>query len=161
MIRQLARDLHKEVDVEIVGADTELDRTVIDEIGDPLVHLIRNAMDHGIETPEERETLGKPRKGKIKSEAYHRGNHVFVEITDDDDGIHRERVMNKALHKGGMTEEDIEIMTDTKIYEVVMASGFSTNEEISDVSGRGVGLNVVKNTIESVRGSNTIEAKPN
>src|SRR5699024_3752417 len=87
MIRQLARDLHKEVDVEIVGADTEVDRTVIDEIGDPLVHLIRNAMDHGIETPEERETLGKPRKGKIKLEAYHSGNHVFVEITDDGAGI--------------------------------------------------------------------------
>lgn len=161
MIRQLARDLHKEVDVEIVGADTELDRTVIDEIGDPLVHLIRNAMDHGIETPEERETLGKPRKGKIKLEAYHSGNHVFVEITDDGAGIHKEKVMNKALHKGVITEEDIETMTDTQIYELIMASGFSTNEEISDVSGRGVGLDVVKNTIESLSGSITIEAKPN
>src|SRR5699024_6174601 len=89
MIRQLARDRHREVEVEIVGADTELGRTVIDEIGDPLVHLIRNAMDHGIETPEERETLGKPRKGKIKLEAYHSGNHVFVEITDDGAGIHK------------------------------------------------------------------------
>ncbi|HLR22519.1 MAG TPA: chemotaxis protein CheA, partial [Pseudogracilibacillus sp.] len=161
MIRQLARDLHKEVDVEIVGADTELDRTVIDEIGDPLVHLIRNAMDHGIETPEERETLGKPRKGKIKLEAYHSGNHVFVEITDDGAGIHKEKVMNKALHKGVITEADIETMTDTQIYELIMASGFSTNEEISDVSGRGVGLDVVKNTIESLSGSITIEAKPN
>src|SRR5699024_3705756 len=161
MIRQLARDLHKEVDVEIVGADTELDRTVIDEIGDPLVHLIRNAMDHGIETPEEREALGKPRKVKIKLEAYHSGNHVFVEITDDGAGIHKEKVMNKALNKGVITEADIETMTDTQIYELIMASGFSTNEEISDVSGRGVGLDVVKNTIESLSGSITIEAKPN
>src|SRR5699024_11640157 len=113
MIRDVARDLHEEVDVEIVGGDTELDRTVIDEIGDPLVHLIRNAMYHGIETPEERETLGKPRKGKINLEAYHSGNHVFVEITDDGAGNHKEKVMNNALHKGVITEEDIETMTDT------------------------------------------------
>src|SRR5699024_9015308 len=97
---QSTLDLHKEVDVEIFEADTKIDRTAIDEIGEPLVHLIRNAMDHGIETPEERETLGKPRKGKIKLEAYHSGNHVFVEITDDGAGIHKEKVMNKALHKG-------------------------------------------------------------
>ena len=90
MIRQLARDLHKDVEIEIIGADTELDRTVIDEIGDPLVHLIRNAMDHGIETPEERVKFNKPKQGKITLEAYHSGNHVFVEITDDGAGINKE-----------------------------------------------------------------------
>src|SRR5699024_6274657 len=161
VVRQLARVLHKEEDVEIVGTDTVQERTVIDEIGDLLVHLIRNAMDHGIETPVDRETIVKPRQGKIRFVAYHSGNHVFVEITDDGAGIHKEKVMNKALNKGVITEEDIETMTDTQIYELIMASGFSTNEEISDVSGRGVGLDVVKNTIESLSGSITIEAKPN
>lgn len=160
MIRQLARELQKEVDIDIIGADTELDRTVIDEIGDPLVHLIRNAMDHGIETPEEREALGKPRQGNIKLEAYHSGNHVFMEITDDGAGINKEKVMNKAIQKGVITESEAELMADTQVYELIMASGFSTNEEVSDVSGRGVGLDVVKNTIESLSGSITIDASP-
>ena len=161
MIRQLARDLHKEVNVEIIGADTELDRTVIDEIGDPLVHLIRNAMDHGIETPEERMKLGKPKQGQLTLEAYTSGNHVFVEIIDDGAGINKEKVKNKAIEKGVITESDAEAMTDNQIYELILASGFSTNEVISDVSGRGVGLDVVKNTIESLGGSITIDATPN
>lgn len=160
MIRQLARDLDKEVEIEIIGAETELDRTVIDEIGDPLVHLIRNAMDHGIETPTERDQLGKPRQGKITLEAYHSGNHVFVEISDDGAGINKEKVKNKAIAKGVVTESEAEVLTDHQIYELILASGFSTNEEISDVSGRGVGLDVVKNTIESLGGSISIDAVP-
>src|SRR5690554_5205408 len=132
MIRQLARELHKEVEIEIIGAETELDRTVIDEIGDPLVHLIRNAMDHGIETPTERDQLGKPRQGKITLEAYHSGNHVFVEISDDGAGINKEKVKNKAIAKGVVTESEAEVLTDHQIYELILASGFSTNEEISD-----------------------------
>lgn len=159
MIRQLARDLHKDVEIEIIGADTELDRTVIDEIGDPLVHLIRNAMDHGIETPEERVKFNKPKQGKITLEAYHSGNHVFVEITDDGAGINKEKVINKAIEKSVITEAEAETLSDTQVYELIMASGFSTNEVISDVSGRGVGLDVVKNTIESLGGSITIEAQ--
>src|SRR5699024_5687524 len=117
MIRQLARDLHKEVEIEIIGADTELDRTVIDEIGDPLVHLIRNAMDHGIETPEVRSQLGKPQQGTITLEAYHSGNHVFVEITDDGAGINKEKVKNKAIEKGVITEAEAETLKDQQIYE--------------------------------------------
>src|SRR5699024_11200207 len=100
MIRQLARELHKDVEIKVKGADTELDRTVIDEIGDPLVHLIRNAMDHGIETPRERIDVGKPEKGTIQLEAYHSGNHVFVEISDDGAGIHVDKVKEKAIEKG-------------------------------------------------------------
>ncbi|MEI3608135.1 chemotaxis protein CheA [Pseudogracilibacillus sp. SO10305] len=159
MIRQLARDLNKEVSIEIIGAETELDRTVIDEIGDPLVHLIRNAIDHGIEMPEERERKGKDREGKITLKAYHSGNHVFVEIVDNGAGINKQKVLQKALEKGVVSPQEAESLTDQQIYELILASGFSTNEEISDVSGRGVGLDVVKTTIESLGGAISIDAE--
>ncbi|MFP3508297.1 chemotaxis protein CheA [Peribacillus sp. SIMBA_075] len=161
MVRQLARDLNKKVDLEIIGAETELDRTVIDEIGDPLVHLLRNAMDHGVETPEERLAKGKNEDGKILLKAYHSGNHVFIEIDDDGAGINKERVLNKALSNGILTKETAATLTDKQIYELIFASGFSTAETISDVSGRGVGLDVVKNTIESLGGSVTIDSREN
>ncbi|CAH0223877.1 Chemotaxis protein CheA [Peribacillus simplex] len=161
MVRQLARDLNKKVNLEINGAETELDRTVIDEIGDPLVHLLRNAMDHGIETPEERLEKGKNEEGKILLKAYHSGNHVFIEIEDDGAGINKDRVLNKALSNGILTKETAATLTDKQIYELIFASGFSTAETISDVSGRGVGLDVVKNTIESLGGSVTIDSKEN
>ncbi|MFF2457497.1 chemotaxis protein CheW [Peribacillus simplex] len=161
MVRQLARDLNKKVNLEINGAETELDRTVIDEIGDPLVHLIRNAMDHGIETTEERLAKGKNEEGKILLKAYHSGNHVFIEIEDDGAGINKDRVLNKALSNGILTKETAATLTDKQIYELIFASGFSTAETISDVSGRGVGLDVVKNTIESLGGSVTIDSKEN
>ncbi|MBT2603332.1 chemotaxis protein CheA [Bacillus sp. ISL-53] len=161
MVRQLARDLNKKVNLEINGAETELDRTVIDEIGDPLVHLIRNAMDHGIETPEERLAKGKNEEGKILLKAYHSGNHVFIEIEDDGAGINKDRVLNKALSNGILTKETAASLTDKQIYELIFASGFSTAETISDVSGRGVGLDVVKNTIESLGGSVAIDSKEN
>src|SRR5699024_1659989 len=159
MIRQLARDLNKEVAIEIIGAETELDRTVIDEIGDPLVHLIRNAIDHGIEMPDERVANGKDREGTITLEAYHSGNHVFVEISDNGAGINKDIIAGKAIEKGIVTEKELESYTDQQIYELILASGFSTNEQISDVSGRGVGLDVVKTTIESLGGSVSIDAK--
>ncbi|ASS93210.1 chemotaxis protein CheA [Peribacillus simplex] len=161
MVRQLARDLNKKVNLEINGAETELDRTVIDEIGDPLVHLLRNAMDHGIETPEVRLEKGKNEEGKILLKAYHSGNHVFIEIEDDGAGINKDRVLNKALSNGILTKETAATLTDKQIYELIFASGFSTAETISDVSGRGVGLDVVKNTIESLGGSVTIDSKEN
>ncbi|MFD4815214.1 chemotaxis protein CheW [Peribacillus butanolivorans] len=161
MVRQLARDLNKKVDLEIIGAETELDRTVIDEIGDPLVHLLRNAMDHGIETPEERLAKGKNEEGKILLKAYHSGNHVFIEIDDDGAGINKDLVLNKAFSNGILTKEAAATLTDKQIYELIFASGFSTAETISDVSGRGVGLDVVKNTIESLGGSVTIDSKEN
>lgn len=159
MVRQLSRDLKKKINLEIIGAETELDRTVIDEIGDPLVHLIRNALDHGIESPEERLTAGKPETGSVELRAYHSGNHVFIEIEDDGAGIDRERVLQKAISKGVVTEEASHSMTDNQINELILASGFSTAEVISDVSGRGVGLDVVKSTIESLGGSISIESE--
>ncbi|KPL61115.1 chemotaxis protein CheA [Rossellomorea vietnamensis] len=158
MVRQLARDLNKKIELEIIGAETELDRTVIDEIGDPLVHLIRNALDHGIEMPELRLENGKPEQGTVKLKAYHSGNHVFIELEDDGAGINKARVLEKAIQKGIVTDEAAHTLTDRQIYELILASGFSTAEQISDISGRGVGLDVVKATIESLGGSITIDS---
>ncbi|MGD6965074.1 chemotaxis protein CheW [Rossellomorea vietnamensis] len=158
MIRQLARDLNKKIELEIIGAETELDRTVIDEIGDPLVHLLRNAIDHGIETPEIRRQNGKPDEGKVTLKAYHSGNHVFIEISDNGGGISREKVLKKAISQGVVSEEAASALTDRQVYELILASGFSTAETISDISGRGVGLDVVKATIESLGGSITIDS---
>ncbi len=158
MVRQLARDLNKKINLEIVGAETELDRTVIDEIGDPLVHLIRNALDHGVERPEIRVANGKPEEGTVELRAYHSGNHVFIELEDDGAGINRDTVLAKAISKGIVTSESALTMTDKQVFELIMASGFSTADTISDVSGRGVGLDVVKSTIESLGGSITIDS---
>lgn len=159
MVRQLARDLDKKINLEIIGAETELDRTVIDEIGDPLVHLIRNALDHGVETPAERIAKGKPEEGTVTLRAYHSGNHVFIELEDDGAGVNRSRVLKKAIERGIVTEEVADSMTDKQVAELILASGFSTAESITDVSGRGVGLDVVKSTIESLGGHITIESK--
>ncbi|CAM3076901.1 chemotaxis protein CheA [Filibacter tadaridae] len=159
MVRQLARDLDKKVDLDIVGAKTELDRTVIDEIGDPLVHLIRNALDHGIESPAERLAAGKPEEGTITLRAYHSGNHVFIELEDDGAGVNRKKVIAKAISNGILTPETAETLTNRQVAELILATGFSTAEKISDVSGRGVGLDVVKSTIESLGGFITIKSK--
>lgn len=161
MVRQLSRDLNKKIELKIVGAETELDRTVIDEIGDPLVHLIRNSVDHGIESPEVRRAKGKPEEGTVELRAYHSGNYVFIEIEDDGAGINRDKVLAKALSKGIVTHEQSLTMTDKQINELIMASGFSTADVISDVSGRGVGLDVVKTTIESLGGNISIESTQN
>jgi two-component system chemotaxis sensor kinase CheA len=159
MVRQLARDLNKKMNLEIVGAETELDRTVIDEIGDPLVHLIRNALDHGIETPEVRRAGGKPEEGNVILKAYHSGNHVFIEIEDDGAGINREKVLEKAIAKKVISPQAAAGLSDKQVYELIFASGFSTAEKISDISGRGVGLDVVKNTIESLGGTVTVDSE--
>ncbi|MEK4424448.1 chemotaxis protein CheA [Solibacillus sp. FSL K6-1523] len=161
MVRQLSRDLNKKITLDVIGAETELDRTVIDEIGDPLVHLIRNSVDHGIESPEERRAKGKPEEGTVQLRAYHSGNYVFIEIEDDGAGINRDRVLAKALSRGIVTHEQSLTMTDKQINELILASGFSTAEVISDVSGRGVGLDVVKTTIESLGGNISIDSTQN
>jgi len=161
MVRQLSRDLNKKINLEIIGAETELDRTVIDEIGDPLVHLIRNSLDHGIESPEVRREKGKPEVGTVKLQAYHSGNYVFIEIEDDGAGINREKVLNKAISKGIVSREQAQSLTDRQVNELIFASGFSTADVISDISGRGVGLDVVKTTIESLGGNITIDSTEN
>ncbi|MCP3739114.1 chemotaxis protein CheW [Rossellomorea sp. BNER] len=159
MVRQLAKELNKKIELEIIGAETELDRTVIDEIGDPLVHLIRNALDHGIEATDVRVKIGKPEIGTVQLKAYHSGNHVFIEIEDDGAGISQEKVISKAVSRGIITEEMASTLSNRQVNELIMASGFSTAETISDISGRGVGLDVVKSTIESLGGSITIDSE--
>ncbi|WP_062105057.1 chemotaxis protein CheA [Bacillus niameyensis] len=158
MVRQLAKDLNKQLDLQIFGAETELDRTVIDEIGDPIVHLLRNAIDHGIEKPEIRESQSKSATGTIYLKAYHSGNHVFIEIEDDGAGINRNKVIDKAISKGIITKSQAKSLSDQEAFELIMAPGFSTADTISDISGRGVGLDVVKSTIQSLGGSIAIES---
>lgn len=158
MIRDLAKSLDKKIDLVITGAETELDRTVIDEIGDPLVHMLRNSVDHGIETVEERIKAGKPETGTIHLRAYHSGNHVFIEVEEDGRGINPEGVLKSAIKKGVVSEEQGKLMTLDEINNLIFAAGFSTAEKISDISGRGVGLDVVKSKITSLGGNVTIDS---
>ncbi|MFZ4450529.1 chemotaxis protein CheW [Salibacterium aidingense] len=159
MVRSLSKELGKQVNLEITGAETELDRTIIDEIGDPLVHLIRNSIDHGVEEPHVREAAGKPAQGTVQLRAYHSGNHVFIEIEDDGAGIDQDKIIKKALDNGVVTEDDIEKMSDQQIFGLMFSSGFSTAEEITDISGRGVGLDVVRSTFETLGGSVTVDSE--
>ncbi|RKD75654.1 two-component system chemotaxis sensor kinase CheA [Sinobaca qinghaiensis] len=160
MVRSLSKELGKKIELDIVGADTELDRTIIDEIGDPLVHLLRNSLDHGIETPEVRKQAGKPETGTVTLRAYHSGNHVMIEMEDDGAGINKEKVIDIALSKGIIAAEDVEKKTDQDIYGLLFASGFSTAAEVTDISGRGVGLDVVRNTFESLGGIVSVDSEP-
>ena len=157
MIRDLNRKLDKKMELYMTGEDTELDRTVIDELGDPLMHLLRNSADHGLESNEERVRLGKPEVGSIYLDAYQEGNNVTIEVRDDGAGINVDKVRQKAIDKGTITEQQAETMTDKDFIDLLFRPSFSTADKISDVSGRGVGLDVVKTKIESLGGS--IEAK--
>ncbi|KZD43832.1 MULTISPECIES: chemotaxis protein CheA [Bacillus] len=159
MVRMLAKDLGKKIDLQIKGEDTEVDKIVIDEIGDPLVHLIRNAIDHGIETVENRRDAGKNETGTIKLEAFHSGNHVVIQITDDGNGIHKGKVLEKAIKNGVVTESEANKLTDREVFDLIFQPGFSTAEVVSDLSGRGVGLDVVKHTIHSLGGHLIIDSE--
>lgn len=157
MIRDLTKKLDKKMELFMTGEDTELDRTVIDEIGDPLMHLLRNSADHGLESNEERVKMGKPEVGSIFLDAYQDGNNVVIEVRDDGRGIDLDKVKNKALEKGTITEEQAETMSENDILGLLFRPSFSTAEKITDVSGRGVGLDVVKSKIEGLGGE--IECK--
>lgn len=152
MIRDISRKLGKDIDLVMSGEETELDRTVIDEIGDPLIHLLRNAADHGLETIEERVAIGKPRKGTIKLQAYQDGNSVVIEVEDDGKGINVQAIKNKAVQKGTITKEEAAAMNEQEAIELLFRPSFSTAEKISDLSGRGVGLDVVKSKITELGG---------
>lgn len=158
MIRDLQKELNKKVHLEIIGAETELDRTVIDEIGDPLNHLLRNSLDHGVESPEDRKKAGKPEEGTIELRAFHSGNHVFIEVKDDGAGINKDKVLKKAIERGIVNPANADSMSDKQIHELLFAAGFSTAEVVSDISGRGVGLDVVKSKIESLGGSVSVDS---
>lgn len=159
MVRDLAKELNKEIDFQIEGKETELDRTVIDEIGDPLIHLLRNAVDHGIESPAVRAQMGKPRIGTIVLRARHEGNNVLIEVEDDGSGIDFERVKQKAVDKGLVSSKEAEEMPNEKALELLFSPGFSTSDNVTDISGRGVGLDVAKNKIEALNGEIHVDSK--
>ena len=159
LVRDLARKLKKKVQLIIEGEDTELDRSILDKLEDPLIHLVRNALDHGIEPPEERVMKGKPEVGTIRLFAYHEGDHIVVGIEDDGRGIDPEKIKKKAIEKGLITPEQAAQLSDKEAYELIFMPGFSTAEKVSDVSGRGVGMDVVASTIHSLRGSIEIDSE--
>lgn len=159
MIRDLSKKLNKEMELIMTGEDTELDRTVIDEIGDPLMHMLRNSADHGLEPTIDRLKLGKPKVGTIRLDAYQDGNNVTIEVSDDGAGIDVEKIKRKAVEKGNITEEQAEYMSDKDAVDLLFMPAFSTAEKISDVSGRGVGLDVVKNKIEGLGGDVEVVTK--
>ena len=161
LIRDLSRKLSKDIELVMLGEETELDRTVIDEIGDPLIHLLRNAADHGLETTEERMAIGKPKKGTIKLEAYQDGNSVVIEVQDDGKGIDVNKTRVKAIQKGTVTKEEASTMSDQEIVELLFRPSFSTSEEITDLSGRGVGLDVVKSKITALGGHVEVQTEIN
>ncbi len=159
MVRDLAKQMGKEVNFIIKGEETELDRTFVEEIGDPLLHLLRNAIDHGIEPKEERIAKGKPPIGTIILSARHEGNNVVIEVVDDGRGMDREKIIRKAVERGLIDEAKAATLPDEKVYELVFLPGFSTKDEVSEISGRGVGMDVVKNVVESLNGSVSIESQ--
>ncbi|WP_056934007.1 chemotaxis protein CheW [Thermococcus barophilus] len=159
MVRELARKMGKEVELIIEGADIEVDRTILDKLGDVLVHLLRNAVDHGIEPPEEREKLGKPRTGRVELIARREKSHVEIIVKDDGRGIDPEKVKKKAIEKGLITPEQAAEMSDEEAINLIFLPGFSTAEKVTDVSGRGVGMDVVKEVLKSLNGSIIVQSE--
>jgi two-component system chemotaxis sensor kinase CheA len=158
MVRDLAKARGKDIHLEIAGAETDLDKTIVDEVGEPLMHLVRNCVDHGIEPPDVRESRGKPRHGTIKLNAYHEGNQVIIEISDDGGGIDLQRVREKAIRISVIGENDR--LSDREIVELIFTPGFSTADQVTDVSGRGVGMDVVKKNILRLKGVFDVDSVP-
>jgi len=160
LVRDLARQLGKKVKVEIHGGDTELDRTIINQLSDPILHILRNSIDHGIESIEERLQLGKPETGTILIKSYYRGSDAIIEIKDDGRGLNKETILKKAIEKELLNPSDINHLTDKQIYEFILAPGFSTSTNITELSGRGVGMDVVISSIKELQGSLEIYSEP-
>jgi len=160
MVRDLARQMEKEVELHISGEETELDKTVIEEIGDPLVHIVRNAIDHGMETPADREAKGKPRCGRVELKAYQEGRNIIVSVSDDGKGMDPEALKRSAVEKGLMAPEEAEKLTRSDAFNIIFIPGFSTAKAVSSISGRGVGMDVVKTNISRINGTITIDSEP-
>jgi len=160
LVRDLARELDKDIQFEIEGEDIELDRTILTEISDPLMHILRNAVDHGIESPEEREQAGKPRTGHITLRASRERDHVIIEVEDDGAGLDVEGIREKAVEKGVRSPEELDAMDDSAVYDLVFHPGFSTADEVTDTSGRGVGMDVVHDTVSQLDGSVSVDSEP-
>ncbi len=161
MIRDLSRELNKKIELVLAGEDTELDKSIVEEIGDPLVHIIRNSCDHGIENPEERLAKGKPEEGTISLKAYNEGNQIVIQIDDDGKGLDPEMLKQKAYEKGLITEKEVETMSDKEAFTLIFRPGFSTAASVTSVSGRGVGMDVVKTNIEKLNGIIDIDSEIN
>lgn len=159
MVRDISRELNKEINLIIEGEETELDRTVIDEIGDPLMHILRNSVDHGVEHADERRAAGKNSAGEVKLIASHEGNNVVIDIEDDGKGINPEFIKQKAVEKGVITQLEADKMDDNEAVRIIFAAGFSTANTVTDISGRGVGMDVVRTKIEALGGSVDVESK--
>lgn len=160
VVRDLAGQLRKEVRIEMEGKDTELDKTIVEAIKDPLTHLIRNAVDHGIETPQARQKAGKPAEGRLVLRAYHEGGQVNIEISDDGAGLNLERIRKKSIERGLVSADQAARMTDRELSQMIFAAGFSTAEQVTSVSGRGVGMDVVKTNIERTGGIIDLQSSP-
>ena len=156
--RDLARSLGKDVELVLVGEETEIDKTMIEDLSDPIIHLIRNAVDHGVESTEDRRAAGKPEKSQVRLEARQEGDHIILLVSDDGRGMNPERLRAKALEKGIITDEEANTMDDRQSFNLVMLPGFSTKDVASDVSGRGVGMDVVKTNIQKLNGSIEIKS---
>jgi two-component system chemotaxis sensor kinase CheA len=157
IVRDLSNELGKQIDLEMQGAETELDRQVLDLIKDPLTHMVRNSADHGLETPEQRRAAGKPEHGRIRLSAYHEGGHIIIQIADDGRGLDTDRIKAKAIAQGLVSESDVEKLTEAQINKFIFAPGISTAAKVTSVSGRGVGMDVVRNNIDQIGG--TIDVK--
>ncbi|MBV5320724.1 MAG: chemotaxis protein CheW [Sulfuricurvum sp.] len=159
MIRDLSRELNKKIELEITGEETELDKSIVEEIGDPLVHIIRNSCDHGVETPDVRVASGKEEGGTIQLKAYHEGNHIVIQIIDDGKGLDAEMLKMKSIEKGIITEKEADAMTEKEAFGLIFRPGFSTAAQVTSVSGRGVGMDVVKTNIEKLNGMIDIDSE--
>jgi two-component system chemotaxis sensor kinase CheA len=156
VVRDMSKELGKDIGLDISGADTELDKTVVEKIGDPLMHLVRNAMDHGIESAEARMAAGKPAKGSLRLNAYHDSGSIVIEVGDDGGGLKKERILSKAIERGIVSPG--QSLSDNEIYNLIFEAGFSTAEQVTNLSGRGVGMDVVKRNIQALRGSVDIDS---
>jgi two-component system, chemotaxis family, sensor kinase CheA len=159
LVRDLTRRQGKVAELEMLGEETQLDRTIIEELADPLMHMIRNSADHGLETPAERTAAGKPAQGRIGLKAYHRAGHIAIEISDDGRGLQRQKILAKARERGLVPAGAHQEMSDKEVFNLIFEPGFSTAERITDISGRGVGMDVVKRQIQKLRGRVEIESE--
>ena len=160
VIRDLSQERNKRVQLVIHGEKTELDKRMIDELGDPLIHLVRNSIDHGLEPPDERVRMGKPEIGTISLEASHSGNNVFIRVRDDGAGINVERIRSRLLERGLVTKSALSELSEQQVVDFIWHPGFSTAEKVTDISGRGVGMDVVRNRILDLNGAIEVDSRP-
>lgn len=160
VVRDVAKMRNKDVGLEIAGQNTDLDKSILDALAEPLAHLVRNAADHGIESAAEREAAGKPARGTIRLDAYHEGDQVVIKVSDDGRGLDRKKIVSRAIQRGIITLEQAERLNEAESLQLIFAPGLSTADEITEISGRGVGLDVVKAALESLKGSVDLDSVP-